>query len=385
MHQPVRLSRFTGTHAHDRSPASQRLMSVAETTKFRKPIGHVKKPAAGILLRPMETTSGHERGLFDATVIANEPICVEHYRLRVRIAPETPFPASAPGQFVQLACGPSDFMEHEDRPNTWEPGQLPQLHNGELTEPVPFLRRPYSIAARIDHDLGTDLDVVYRVTGLGTHFLERLAEGDPANLIGPLGNRFELPEDKSLGLLVGGGVGLPPMFYLAEAMQEEGWFGCAFVGATTGDLLAVTMTGEPAHTEGGASFCVTEFAGRGLPTVITTDDGTIGMTGRITDGLRNYLQTQPEEGRAECVIFVCGPEPMMKAVAELARVFRVEAQACVEQPMACGMSTCQSCVVRIKGIQGNEPPHGVLEDGTPWRYRLACTDGPVFNTEQVVW
>jgi dihydroorotate dehydrogenase electron transfer subunit len=81
-------------------------------------------------------------------------------------------------------------------------------------------------------------------------------------------------------------------------------------------------------------------------------------------------------------VFTCGPEPMMHAVAKLAAMHDVDCQVCMEQAMACGMGTCQSCVVKI---EEHEQPHAVSETGRPWRFRLACTDGPVFRAEQVLW
>ena len=85
---------------------------------------------------------------------------------------------------------------------------------------------------------------------------------------------------------------------------------------------------------------------------------------------------------ARAVVFTCGPEPMMHAVAKLAKQHGVECQVCLEQAMACGMATCQSCIVKIEDAK---KPHGTTEHGRPWRFKLACTDGPVFAAEQVVW
>jgi len=322
---------------------------------------------------------------FRGTVRVNEPICREHYRLRIALPAEPAFPPTEPGQFVQMACGPVDYEAIEDHTVELNPAPSEAWTGIDLAHPTAFLRRPYSIAARHDSDAGTEIDLIYRVAGLGTEGLERMKPGAPASLIGPLGNRFMLTEGKSIGLLVGGGVGLPPMFYLAEHLWEEGWSGCGFVGAQTADLLAVKFNDTAPDEEGLPALCVQQFTRCGMPAVITTDDGSSGLHGRITEGLRRYLQDLDEEARSITVIFVCGPDPMMHAVADLAAEFDIEAQACLEQPMACGMATCQSCVVRVRGVREAEEPHGRLEDGTPWRYRLACTDGPVFHTRDVIW
>ncbi len=330
----------------------------------------------------MARTPEKPRGLFAARVVANTPICREHYRLTIRIGGERGFPPSWPGQFVQIGCRSDAPDIDEDRAFQWRPGEPPVPAPPELDEPAPFLRRPYSIAGRRDAERHTDIDIIYRVVGLGTTWLERLTPDDELDVIGPLGNTFTLPPDKSVALLVGGGVGLPPMFYLAEAVRAAGWSGCAFIGAVTGDLLAIDLTDQTPDASGSPVHAVRPFADAGLPTVVTTDDGSVGLRGLITDGLRQYLAQQSPAERAASVIYTCGPNAMMQAVAGLASAFEIDCQACVEQAMACGMGTCQSCIIRIRDEQH---PQGTLSDGTPWRFRLACTEGPVFPADQVIW
>ncbi|MFA9476808.1 hypothetical protein ACERK3_00745 [Phycisphaerales bacterium AB-hyl4] len=325
------------------------------------------------------------RSRFDATVEFNRFICREHYRLRLRIT--RPFPATKPGQFVQLGCRPPNGAIDADallgRDLAWEPGQRPDLHQPELCNRLAMLRRPFSLAGRGDDEHGTWIDIIHRIVGTGTDWLAQLNVGDPVDLIGPLGNAFTLPDDKHVGLLVGGGVGLPPMFYLAQAMKTAGWDAVAFVGAMTHDLLAVEFVDEqPANVEGLPLPCVVDFARFDYPTVITTDDGSMGLSGRITDGLSRVLEGLPNATANAAVVYTCGPEPMMAAVAKLAEARGVDCQVCVEQAMACGMGTCQSCIVRI---ESPDEPHGQTAVGRPWRYRLACTDGPVFPSTKVVW
>ncbi len=305
-----------------------------------------------------------ERGLFSAHVVENKLICREHYRLRFKVDGE--FPTTRPGQFIQLGCRTPESDPFGDVDLDWQPGEIPTMHQPELCGPLAFLRRPFSLSGRD----GSVLEVIHRVVGVGTQWLADLRVGDVVDLIGPLGNAFELPLGKSLGLLVGGGVGLPPMFYLAEAMRDAGWDAVGFVGAMNKDLLAVTWDGDEAA----------EFKRLGFRTVITTDDGSFGIQGLITDGLLRTLGELPDVSQA--VIYTCGPEPMMRAVAMIAAELGIDCQVCLEQAMACGMGTCQSCIVRI---EEHDQPHGKTDDGRPWRYRLACTDGPVFDSTQVLW
>ncbi len=331
----------------------------------------------------------HGRGRFDATVELNRVICREHYVLRLRLPGG--FPPSLPGQFVQLGCRPPgapdgaiDASWLGGCEHAWQPGDTPpQAQQPELRERVSVLRRPFSIAGRGDDAGGSWIDVIHRVVGVGTAWLAGLKRGDAVDLIGPLGNWFTLPAGKSMGLLVGGGVGLPPMFYLAQALYEAGWDAVGFVGALTADLLAVTFVADtPPDGQGAPWRCVEEYSQFDFPTVVTTDDGSLGMHGRITRGLERYLSAQTREDAAKTVVFTCGPNPMMHAVARLSASHSVDCQVCVEQAMACGMGTCQSCVVKIESPQD---PHGTTDAGRPWRYRLACTDGPVFQAKEVLW
>ncbi len=325
------------------------------------------------------------RDRFDGVCEVNRLICREHYLLRVRFAHG--LPPTEPGQFVQIGCRVPDLAIDEAQwlggDVAWEPDRLPSVGQAELCQRTAVLRRPFSIAGRGDDEGGTWIDLIHRVVGIGTEWLAGLRPGDAVDVIGPLGNRFELTEGKSLALLVGGGVGLPPMFYLAEALHRAGWDAVAWVGALSRDLLAVTFNeGCAFGADGELSRAVAEFSRHGYPAVITTDDGSLGLRGRITDGLSRYFTSLSEADAGRAVVFTCGPEPMMHAVAKLASQAGVDCQVCVEQAMACGMGTCQSCVVKT---DEQDHPHGTTADGRAWRYRLACTDGPVFPASAVVW
>ena len=301
-----------------------------------------------------------------------------------------PFPSTRPGQFVQLGCrSPQtaiDMTALLGQLLDWDPAEGATPTQPELCAPLALVRRPFSLAGRGENlggDGGTWIDVIYRVVGVGTQWLVDLQLGDAVDLIGPLGNSFELPTGKGIGLLVGGGVGLPPMFYLAESLHRAGWYAVAFVGALTRDLLAITFDADAAPSvDGQPVSCVKEFYKYGYPTVVTTDDGSYGLRGQITAGLDRFLESQSPLEAAKTVIYTCGPDRMMHAVATLAQKHHLAAQACLEQSMACGMGTCQSCVVRIEDA---ERPQARTTSGRSWRYNLACTDGPVFATELVVW
>jgi len=317
------------------------------------------------------------RSQFRCRVLHNTRLCREHYRLVLGLPS---FPATEPGQFIQVSCrtveGLGDAFLADERELEWSDGLRPLLDKDESYGPLAFLRRPFSLAGRRDTGTGVELDLIHRVVGVGTDWLARLRVGDAVDVLGPLGNRFALPPEGSTAVLVGGGVGIPPMIYLAEKLT--GRLAVAFSGALSKDLLPLGLTGE-ASTEGEPSPVVEEFSRHGIPAVVTTDDGSYGFRGFVTQALERYLDRRRRPGSA--VVYTCGPEPMMKRVAEIAATRGLECQVAVERAMACGMGTCQSCCIRVRKPDPSQPPLV----GRDWCYRLACTDGPVFRGADLLW
>ncbi len=314
------------------------------------------------------------RSQFVSRVVSNTFLCREHYRLVLRVAS---FPPTEPGQFVQISCRAMDADDQAEMELTWSEEQLPKLAGNDLRSPSAVLRRPFSLAGRRDTQGGAELEIIHRVVGVGTEWLSKLAAGDEVHLLGPLGNRFMLPPEDVPAVLVGGGVGIPPMLYLAQRLA--GRTAVAFCGALSRDLLPFTLNEPRRAATARASvdavrpeLIVEEFARHGIPSVITTDDGSFGFRGFVTQALEQYLDAR----NANPVIYTCGPEPMMKRVAEIAAARGLECQIAVERTMACGMGTCQSCVIRVR-----RPATA----GRDWVYRLACTDGPIFRGDELLW
>jgi dihydroorotate dehydrogenase electron transfer subunit len=343
-------------------------------------------------MRPMPIAQ--QRGQFTASVLANVGLCREHYRLTLLIAD---FPPSRPGQFVQLQCRDIG-VEQVDHVFDWSPGEQSVIQGGEFRGVDAFLRRPFSVAGRRDRADGwAEIDIIGREIGPGTRFLARLQAGDQLSVVGPLGNTFTLPEPNGIALLVGGGVGIPPMIYLAQMLGERASARgslrtVAFAGAMTRELMALTVAGSAedppaeARPPGEAAaplFNVLEFARFGVPAVLTTDDGSLGAKGYVTDALERYLDAYLAEpdARTRTTIYTCGPELMMKRVQQIAEARSIRVQIAVERAMACGMGTCQSCCIRVKKPDPTEPPL----PGKTWCYRLACTDGPVFGGDVLLW
>ena len=153
------------------------------------------------------------RGQFKSIVKANIPLCREHFRLVLSLRE---FPRTEPGQFVQIECR-DEVSGTGEVEKEWGPGM--KFSDVDLLGRQAMLRRPFSLAGREDVDGGVEIEVIHRVVGVGTRWMSELKPGDRVNVIGPLGNQF--PDPRGTALLVGGGVGIPPMLYLAQALRNR--------------------------------------------------------------------------------------------------------------------------------------------------------------------
>ncbi len=288
--------------------------------------------------------------LFEARVVRNDALCREHFRM---VLGGGDLAGAVAGQFVHL--GPS---------------------RAGADDGLAMLRRAFSIAGLRSTSDSCEFDVVYRVVGRATAWMASLQNGDGVSVIGPLGNAFPIRTAKRHAWLVGGGVGLPPMLWLADALAAAGRNAVGLIGARSSDLLAITIDGDASLSPDAtsASRAAKEFSACGVPVVISTDDGSLGYHGHAAGALSAYY------GRAgvapdDLVVYSCGPEPLMKAVASFCMARSIECHVCMERSMACGMGTCQSCVVGVRDE--------LATDG--WRYELCCTHGPVFDATRVIW
>ncbi|HEY3413574.1 MAG TPA: dihydroorotate dehydrogenase electron transfer subunit [Armatimonadota bacterium] len=263
-------------------------------------------------------------------ILRNEEIAPEHYVMRVS-APEIAA-AARPGQFLHVLVAP---------------------------EPAPLLRRPISIS-RVDSSAGW-VEMIYRVVGEGTGILSRTRPGVALDVMGPLGSPFRLA-GTGRHILVGGGVGIPPMLFLAENLKRIRETDRALKypsGGPSDDGIAVLLGGRTA----GHILCNDDFAAIGITPQISTDDGSAGRHGLVTDILREALS----DG-APATFYACGPIPMLRAVAHTAREFNRPCQVSFEARMGCGVGACLSCVIP-----------------TSAGYQRVCTEGPAFDAEAVDW
>jgi len=301
------------------------------------------------MTEPSSLTS-QGKGVYLVRVLVNEPICREHCRAVLAVED---FPTASAGQFVQVLCA-----------DACEPGW-----GGGA-----FIRRPFSIGGLRRQGRLSEMDILYRVIGPGTRWLSHLQPDDPVSILGPLGRPFEIIPDRAVAYLVGGGVGLPPLIWLAEALRQADRQVVAFCGARTADLLPLRLRPGLKLVGDTPTLAVEEFAQWEVAAVVSTDDGSLGAFGQIPDIFDRYVGRHADEAQ-RAAVYTCGPEPMMRAIARICRERRLPGQVCLERMMACGMGTCQSCVVRIR------------DPGDPqgWRYQLCCMDGPVFDSQTVIW
>lgn len=228
-----------------------------------------------------------------------------------------------------------------------EPGHFAALSVGG-PESSMLLRRAFSL-----HDAtGDTVEIVFAAHGPGTQWLSRVRSGDSVNVIAPLGRPFALPREPMGAVLVAGGYGAAPMGMLARALRERGCTVVVVLGAASQDRL----------------FGVLDLRRDAADVIVTTDDGSSGMRGRVTDALPHAIATADAR-----VVYACGPMPMLQAVARVASDHGVYSQTAVEEAMACGVGVCMTCVLPVVG-----------DDGVTRMVR-SCMDGPVFRGDQVRW
>jgi dihydroorotate dehydrogenase electron transfer subunit len=231
---------------------------------------------------------------------------------------------AAPGQFVTLAVG----------------------GNGTL------LRRPFSIYAVSRHGpwAGT-IEIVFDVVGAGTQWMSTLVKHDVVDIVGPLGKPFPIPQQQVGCLLIGGGYGAAPLLYLAQRLQQANLRVDMIMGAATQERL----------------FNAIEAKRLATTALFTTEDGSFGTQGRVTDVMDRALETG-----VVGAIYACGPMAMLRAVSDAAKRHRIAVQVAVEEEMACGVGVCMTCVVPYK------------RKGQVVNLR-SCVEGPVFDGKRIQW
>ncbi len=232
------------------------------------------------------------------------------------------------------------------------------------------MRRPISIM-RSNPDRGW-IELLYKVLGEGTRLLSRREAGENLSLIGPVGVPFSPDPARKRPLLMGGGVGIPPMIFLAEHMCNTDFRPLVLMGSEvpfpfSAQPSQILVPGIP----DGVIAAMPLMEDRGIPSRLASLQGYAGcFDGYITDLARPWLDAMEDARRNEVEIFACGPHPMLEAVAALARDYQLPCQLSLEEFMACAVGGCAGCTVAIR------TPQGIA-------MKRVCVDGPVFNAADV--
>ena len=271
---------------------------------------------------------------FTATVIFNKELTPGYWHMR----------ASAPATFAQA-----------------DPGQFVMVRVSAAIDPL--LRRPLAVldAGMLPPEQAKPgqeafFDMLYHVVGKGTGILAQAAPGSAIEVLGPLGKGFDLGKPDEEKLLVGGGIGLAPLYLLARTLLQQ--------KAETVHVFAGGRSREDV-------LFFDEFAQLGAHCHAATNDGSFGEKGFVAVPLAQHLDQL--KGRA-VTIFACGPEPMLRAVAKIATERGVPCQVSLEGYMACGVGACLACVT----------PGRNHSEATP-DFRCVCTEGPVFDVNDLQW
>jgi len=216
-----------------------------------------------------------------------------------------------------------------------------------------LLRRAFSIYRVQERGVyGGTVEIVFAVHGKGTAWLSRVSPHDPIDVVGPLGRPFALPKEPVTATLVGGGYGSAPLFALAEQLRGRGCRVDFVLGASSEGRLFGALEAKRMSTQ----------------VAITTEDGSLGERGRVTDVLPQMIERSGAD-----IVYACGPMGMLKAVHRIATAYGAHSQCAVEEAMACGIGVCMTCVLPVTG-----------EDGLTRMVR-SCVEGPVFRGDRVRW
>jgi dihydroorotate dehydrogenase electron transfer subunit len=277
----------------------------------------------------------------DGIILSIEAFSGDQFIMRIR-APQCAA-AAAPGSFVHITCDTS----------------LP-------------MRRPLSIM-RVGDDW---IEILYKIVGQGLRLLSQKRTGDEISVLGPIGRPFLMSPERPRTLLIGGGVGIPPMVFIADWLHQDNrdWQPFAILGSEIPfpfDLLPSSLPVDGMDESVSSTMPLLESWG--TPARLTSLQGYPGChKGYVTDLADHWLASLPKDELAKVEVFACGPTPMLKAVAELAARYNLPCQVSLEEFMACAVGGCAGCAVRIRTPDGDA-------------MKRVCVDGPVFEASKVVW
>lgn len=268
---------------------------------------------------------------FKSMIISNSEVSPGYWRMRMTAPPE--FAAAQPGQFVMVRINAAIDPLLRRPFGIFDVGMHMPAHSGAVAQPY--------------------FEILYRVVGKGTEMLSNLHETDQLDILGPLGKGFDKGTPGEEKLIVGGGVGLAPLYLLAKELVKDAPVRLFAGGRTRDDIL-----------------CITEFERLGVECYVATEDGSLGRCGLVTEALTATLDFLGGKGS----IFACGPHGMLKAVAKIAEQRNLSCQVSLEGYMACGVGACLGCVTPGRNHSAETPD-----------FRCVCAEGPVFDGKEIGW
>ncbi len=248
---------------------------------------------------------------------------------------------------------------------TARPGQFVNIRLSGTKDPL--LRRPFSI----HRTKGDTLEILLRVVGRGTGLLTRLPRNTTLDILGPLGHGFTISE-RPAAVLIAGGMGTAPLVMLAEELVKRGKRVFFLIGAERKSLL----------------LCEEECRSLGAEVHVATDNGSRGFKGFVTALLVSLIDEGQIPGDAQ--YYACGPDAMLRALVPIVSGHCLSCQVSLEERMACGIGACLSCVCKVApeiavARRGLKESHIQTSPDCPYGYALVCSDGPVFDMDEVVW
>ena len=260
------------------------------------------------------------------------------------------------------------IVKAEKSSQTAKPGQFAFVECGGDT----LLRRPLSYLRSSKED-GT-VEFMYKTVGHGLESLSQLKKGDEIKIMGPIGNGFAIPSGKKSAILIGGGVGIPPVLFMGEEIKKING-GVDLVAFFGSEIPFPFETCDSDLVMPGLDFSVNktidDMEKLGIPCRLSSQAGYEGChLGYVTELAKSFIETLSDGEKTETIIYACGPESMLKAVAKLAKDDQLDCVLSLEEYMACAIGGCAGCTVKV------------LEDGHE-RMKRVCVDGPVFDAEQL--
>jgi len=274
-----------------------------------------------------------------------------------------------PGQFINLKI---DNVQINNKAK-------PIFTNADLHDlksQKPFLMRPFSVGRIIKKEKEfIDAEFLLKEVGIGTYFLHHIKPGTKLQFLGPIGNNFKITDNTKIAIMIAGGTGLAPLMALSNTLKSKKIDSYLLLGGIDKDNLSYQCSKKVGNLNKiipQSDHIIPDIESALCSTGISTDDGSLGFKGFVTDLAEKIIQSI--ENKNEISIFSCGPMQMMKSAHKIAEKYKISHQVSLERHMACGLGVCLSCINKIKS-----------NDDDDWEHQRVCTDGTVFNANEVIF